>query len=106
MPDNTPALVPPDSARDLITRYKARLKSGGESLRAAYEARPLTEPILKGRSQLVDGVLVEIWKRISACPSAALVAVGGYGREELFPGSDVDLLFLLESPPTPNSASA
>ena len=99
MPDNTPALVPPDSARDLITRYKARLKSGGESLRAAYEARPLTEPILKGRSQLVDGVLVEIWKRFSLPASAALVAVGGYGREELFPGSDVDLLFLLESPP-------
>ena len=99
MPDNTPALVPPDSARDLITRYKASLKSGGESLRAAYEARPLTEPILKGRSQLVDGVLVEIWKRFSLPASAALVAVGGYGREELFPGSDVDLLFLLESPP-------
>ena len=99
MPDNAPAFVPLDSARELITRYKARLKSGGESLRAAYEARPLTEPILKGRSQLVDGVLVEIWKRFSLPASAALVAVGGYGREELFPGSDVDLLFLLESPP-------
>ena len=99
MSDTAPAFLPPDTARELITRYKARLKSGGEALRTAYEARPLTEPLLKGRSQLVDGVLLEIWKDFDLPTSAALVAVGGYGREELFPCSDVDLLFLLESPP-------
>lgn len=99
MSDNAPAFVSPDTARGLITRYKARLKCGGEALRTAYEARPLTDPILKGRSQLVDGVLLEIWKDFGLPASAALVAVGGYGREELFPCSDVDLLFLLESSP-------
>lgn len=89
----------PDASRELINLCKARLKSGSEALRSAYEAHPLTDPILKGRSRLVDGVLVDIWKFFGLPPSAALVAVGGYGREELFPCSDVDLLFLLEEAP-------
>jgi [protein-PII] uridylyltransferase len=98
MSDTVPA-IQPDAARELITRYKTRLKSGAEALRAAYEARPLTDPILRGRSHLVDGVLRDLWKDFGLPASAALVAVGGYGREELFPCSDVDLLFLLQDPP-------
>ncbi len=92
-------ILDPELTRELIQRHKAHLRSGGEALKAAYEARPLTDPILKGRSRLVDGVLLELWKTFQLPPSAALVAVGGYGREELYPCSDVDLLFLLESPP-------
>lgn len=89
-------ILPPDTTRALITRYKTRLKTGGEALREAYEARPLTDPILRGRSHLVDAVLVDLWKDFQLPAGASLVAVGGYGREELFPCSDVDLLFLLE----------
>ena len=99
MSDIAPAVIPPHAARELITGYKARLRSGCDALRAAYEAHPLTEPILKGRSHLVDDVLLDIWKRFGLPASAALVAVGGYGREELFPCSDVDLLFLLAEQP-------
>jgi [protein-PII] uridylyltransferase len=96
------SIILPDTARELIGRYKARLKSGGSSLRAAYETRPLTDPILRGRSQLVDGVLADLWADFGLPASATLVAVGGYGREELFPCSDVDLLFLLEDEPDAN----
>ncbi len=99
MSDTAPAVIAPEATRELIARYKGRLKSGGEALRTAYETRPLTEPILKGRSQLVDGVLLDIWQDFGLPASAALVAVGGYGREELFPCSDVDLLFLLDAAP-------
>ena len=94
-----PDILTPDANRELIPRCKARLKGGGEALRSAYEAHPLTDPILRGRSRLVDGVLLEIWKAFELPASAALVAVGGYGREELFPCSDVDLLFLLDAAP-------
>ncbi|WP_153159526.1 [protein-PII] uridylyltransferase [Zoogloea sp. 1C4] len=99
MSQTVPAAPTPEASRELITRFKSRLKSGGEALRTAYETHPLTEPILKGRSRLVDGVLVDIWKEFGIPASASLVAVGGYGREELFPFSDVDLLFLLDREP-------
>jgi [protein-PII] uridylyltransferase len=58
----------------------------------------ISAPILiKAHSWLVDQLLVRAWHRIMAedAQRAALVAVGGYGRSELMPGSDIDLLVLL-----------
>ncbi|KAG1707774.1 Bifunctional uridylyltransferase/uridylyl-removing enzyme [Nymphon striatum] len=54
--------------------------------------------LLKKRSQTIDVLLVELWEG-HAIPSAALIAVGGYGREEMHPASDVDLLLLLNEEP-------
>jgi [protein-PII] uridylyltransferase len=46
-------------------------------------------------SDLVDSVLVKLWQRSKLPEQFALLAVGGYGRTELFPYSDVDVLVLL-----------
>lgn len=56
--------------------------------------------------QLVDTLLIEIWHTLDLPESASLIAVGGYGRGELYPYSDVDLLILLAHPASPEEEQA
>jgi len=51
---------------------------------------------LASRTSEVDQIVVQAFERIQ--PQASLIAVGGYGRRELFPFSDVDLLLLSGGP--------
>ncbi|MGK0270834.1 MAG: [protein-PII] uridylyltransferase [Cocleimonas sp.] len=57
--------------------------------------------ILKSRSQLIDGMLQQMWQKhhLHEQHQLSLIAVGGYGREEMHPASDVDLLVLLAHEP-------
>jgi [protein-PII] uridylyltransferase len=83
---------------ELLTRYKAHLQSGQASICQNYLLDPDPSHLLHQRSQLIDGALRELWAELSLPDSLALVAVGGYGREEMWPASDVDLLLLLPQP--------
>jgi [protein-PII] uridylyltransferase len=88
----------PEAARDLrplITETRRQLKEGQQALRTAYERTNSARSYLRGRARLVDRVLRGIWKDMAMPVDVALVAVGGYGRGELYPASDVDLLFLV-----------
>ena len=53
--------------------------------------------LLRGHTRLVDKILRHVWHEMAMPVSAVLLAVGGYGRRQLFPHSDVDLLVLVSS---------
>jgi len=77
-----------------------------QAIRAGFEAHPhrLTSGAVavKARAAAVDALVSILWAELAGgdiIPAAgvAIIAVGGYGRRELFPYSDVDLMFLLDS---------
>lgn len=53
--------------------------------------------LLSAHSQLIDQHLRHVWLGLLLPDNIALVAVGGYGRSELYPKSDIDLLILLDA---------
>lgn len=54
-----------------------------------------SQSYLAAHSLLVDQILNKLWQSLEFEDEASLVACGGYGRQELFPFSDVDLLLLI-----------
>ena len=55
--------------------------------------------LLSAHSRLIDRYLRHVWRQLAMPANIAMVAVGGYGRGELYPKSDIDLLILLYAEP-------
>ncbi len=86
-----------DSQENPIAAFRQALREGTEHLFARYDEGVPVGDLVQARSLLVDMLLGKAWKRhMPANAGAALAAVGGYGRQELHPGSDVDIMILLE----------
>ena len=76
-------------------RLKQRLAESRATLRSRYLENNSAAELLREHRELVDGLLRSVWQQLAMTDSVALVAVGGYGRGQLFPYSDIDLLILL-----------
>lgn len=71
------------------------LKRAKTALADAFTPEQPVTPLLTEASNIVDNVLRHLWaEHVGALPDIALIAVGGYGRGELFPQSDIDILIL------------
>ena len=67
-----------------------------KSLAERFWAGGEVEELVRERASFIDGFLCELWHHWFAYDeSCALFAVGGYGRGELHPKSDIDLLILI-----------
>ncbi len=87
----------PNSA---FAQLKADTQAARAALQAEFRRTGESAVVLREHRKLVDRLLKEMWRELRMPGSLALLAVGGYGRGELYPHSDVDVLVLLPESPT------
>jgi [protein-PII] uridylyltransferase len=93
--------------RDAIASVRSAMRAGTERLYALNDQGVPVSELVASRSRFVDLLVRGAWARcIPGGSPAALAAVGGYGREELHPASDIDILILVEQGPDQELSAA
>ena len=82
-----------------ISAYRNALSDARKALHELFvDGAPAAE-LIAWQSAVTDTLIIHLWDQIiptCAASNLALVAVGGYGRAELHPNSDIDILILTE----------
>jgi [protein-PII] uridylyltransferase len=74
---------------------KAILEEEGAIIRSAHFSGASGSEVVRRRTDLIDRTLCDVYERlIGAGSMPVLIATGGYGRRELNPFSDIDIMLL------------
>lgn len=96
----TPAASPESASPDAAAwaaDARTRLSDTDAALAARFDRNADIDDLLRDRARAVDAIVRDAWSRcVPDAAELALFAVGGYGRGELFPQSDIDLLVLAD----------
>ncbi len=99
-----------DVAAGTAPDLPARFRSDKQALIAHFLKSRATSSaagrLIKDLTRLVDATLAALWQEAGLPTEAALVAVGGYGRDDLLPYSDIDVLVLLPDSSSPADDAA
>lgn len=77
--------------------FKKTLEEGTQAFNTAFDTGHSIEKLVYKRAEFVDQLLIHAWQSMITCENLSLIAVGGYGRGELHPASDIDLMILEKS---------
>jgi len=88
--------------KNCLQQFKQLIKQKDTELRLKFNPHQSVSDLLKEKSDFIDEILNCCWRHFLGehARQLSLIAVGGYGRRELFPYSDIDIVVLLDSDET------
>jgi [protein-PII] uridylyltransferase len=91
---------------DVGFALRSELRAERALLIAEFKGGGRVEKLLHGLTRCVDRTLAQLARSQGIVRRVAIVAVGGYGRGELFPHSDIDIVIVLPDDAEPSELSA